>query len=323
MSSAPKPAPLHETLLHAPQAFAERRASSPWVYPLWGILAASVFVLYHAAVLIVWNAPGKGLAKDFHKSFLQQTKGYEYFRGTRNNQSWAMFAPNPNRTNAFVRVFVEDENGQLWDYEQDIWEDNRYPYFWYDRRGKINRRIDGKKHYQRLYGAWVCRDWERHHEGVAAKSVSFIRIHTRVPHPQEVLAKGGWDQWKAPHKQTEQETITCKTVVHGQLPNELRERYELDIIDEEANFRPVRERTWWDKAEAEAKRAERDAERAERRERWEAEKAEKAGRVLPEPEDRRPAILDARGPVRDPSEVVDAREQAETAGADDELQEDQ
>jgi hypothetical protein len=290
--------PLDQTLLHGPPRSSDRRASSRWAYSLWGIVVVSVFVLYHASVLIVWNAPGKGLAKVFHKSFLEQVKGYDYFRGTRNNQSWAMFAPNPNRTNAFVRVFVEDQAGELWDFEQDIWEENRYPYFWYDRRGKINRRIDGKKHYQRLYGAWVCREWERTHAGEPAKSVSFIRRWTRVPHPQEVIAKGGWDQWKAPHKQTEQETITCKTVIHGQLPNELRERYGFELIDEEKEFRPVRERTWWDKVEAENQRLEREAERAARRERWEADR--QAAPVVAKPDRASQPTLDARGPLRQP-----------------------
>ncbi|PRQ04665.1 hypothetical protein ENSA5_05790 [Enhygromyxa salina] len=289
--------PLHESLLHAAPARVERRASSRWAYPLWGVLVVSLFVLYHVSVLLVWNSPGKGLAKDFHKTFLKQVKGYEYFRGTRNNQSWAMFAPNPNRTNTFMRVFVEDQSGELWDFEQDIWGEDRYPYFWYDRRGKVNRRIDGKKHYQRIYGAWVCREWARQNNGEAAKSVTFVRRWTRVPKPQEVLAKkGGWNQWEAPHKQTEQETITCKTVVHGQLPNELRERYGLAPIDEEKEFRQVRTRTWWDKAERERERLEREAKRTQAREDSKNNKEAKT-----EPAGTEPTVkLDARGPLRDP-----------------------
>jgi len=218
-----------------------------------------VFVLYHVSVLLVWNIPGKGLSKTFHSTFLQKTKGNEYFKGTRLTQSWGMFAPNPNRTNTFVRVFVEDQSGEVWDFEQDIWEENRYPYFWYDRRGKVNRNIDGKKHHQRVYGAWVCREWERLNGGEPAKSVTFIKRWTVVPKPREVIRKGGWDQWAAPYKQVEQETITCKTVVQGTLPNELRERYGLPLIDEEKDYRPVVQRTWWDKRERERKIAEQAA----------------------------------------------------------------
>jgi hypothetical protein len=261
-ASTPTPAarpPLHESLLRGEPVASGRRPGSPWAYSLWGILVVSVFVLYHASVLVIWNLPAKGLVKTFHTSFLEQTKGKQYFSGTRNNQSWAMFAPNPNRTNNFVHVYVEDLEGELWDFEQDIWQEDRYPYLWYSRMGKINRRIDGKKHFQRIYGAWVCREWERQHGGEPAKSVSFVRRVTRVPLSRDVIENGGWDQWQAPFEQTEQETINCKTVMNGQLPNELRIRYGFEPRSpeqEERTFRDVTMRTWWDKAEEERKRAE-------------------------------------------------------------------
>jgi hypothetical protein len=261
---AAKP-PLHESLLRGDAVASGRRPGSPWAYTPLGILIVSVFVLYHVSILLVWNMPSKGLAKPFHSSFLEHTKAKLYFGGTRNNQSWAMFAPNPNRTNNFVHVYVEDLDGELWDFEQDIWALDRYPYLWYSRMGKINRRIDGKKHFQRMYGAWVCREWERQHEGQPAKSVSFVRRVTRVPEARVVLEKGGWDQWQAPFEQTRQENINCKTVAHGQLPNELRVRYGFEPRDPDEDkrvFRNVTQRTWWDKAEDERKRFEREAERA-------------------------------------------------------------
>ncbi|MFO7561002.1 MAG: hypothetical protein R6X02_00035 [Enhygromyxa sp.] len=263
---------LAESLLRSEPSPSERRPNSRWAYPLGAMLLVSLFVLYHASVLLVWNLPGKGIVKDFHSGFLKHVKGYEYFRGARLNQSWSMFAPNPNRTNNFVHVYVRDQDGVDWDFEQDIWEENRYPYIWYDRRGKINRRIDGKKHFQRIYGAWVCREWERMHGGESAKSVTFIRRVTRVPPADVVIAKGGWDQWNAPSKQVEQETVTCKTVAHGTLPNELRERYGLPLIDEDSEFIPVKQRTWWDQREQERRRAEREAQRAAARERWAEER---------------------------------------------------
>ena len=63
------------------------------------------------------------------------------------------FAPNPNRTNVFIRVLVEDEQGEIWDMKHDMYREDRYPYFFYARQGKINRRIDDKKGYQRDYAA--------------------------------------------------------------------------------------------------------------------------------------------------------------------------
>jgi hypothetical protein len=272
--SAAAPSRLCESLLHGAAVAAERRPESRWAYRLGGILLVSVFVLYHASILIVWNAPHKGLAKPFHSTFLNKTKGYPYFKGTRNTQSWAMFAPNPTRTNNFVQVYVRDQDGQDWDFEQDIWELNRYPYIWYDRRGKVNRRIDGKKGFQRIYGAWVCREWERIYAGTPAVSVTFIRRITKIPDARVVIENGGWDQWKAPFKQVEQETIHCKTIPEGTLPNALRERYGLEPIDEAEVFIPVRQKTWWTEIERQRKReqvqAERDARQAAARERWDS-----------------------------------------------------
>ncbi len=243
---------VRESLLRGEPAPTGPRIGSPWAYSTWGILIVSAFVLFHVSVLLIWNSPNVGLTKTFHKEFLTSIKGYEYFAGTHNSQSWEMFAPNPNRTNAFVRVLVVDQSGELWDFEQDIWELDRYPYLFYSRMGKINRRIDGKKHYQRIYGAWVCREWERNNGGVPAREVVFVRIWTVVPTSEEVIENGGWDQWQAPMKQIEQETISCKSTVHAQLPNELRERFELPPLEnEEKVFKPVAQKTWWDKQEEE------------------------------------------------------------------------
>jgi hypothetical protein len=208
------------------------------------MLLVSVFLLYHLSVLMVWNGPGKDLAQPFQASFLEQVHAHAYFRGTRNDQSWAMFAPNPDRTNTFVKVFVTDEQGEIWDFGQDIWGEDRYPYVFYDRRGKVNRNIDGKKHLQRIYGAWVCREWERQHGGERARAVRFVKWWTDVPSPEAVLEHRGWDAWAVEHKEFVQETITCKTIEHGTLPNDLRARYGLPPIDEAAEFRPVEIRTW-------------------------------------------------------------------------------
>ncbi|MCA9685699.1 MAG: hypothetical protein KC431_30245 [Myxococcales bacterium] len=299
-------ADLTKTLLRGESAFVERRPESRWAYPVWAMVVLSVFLAYHSFVMLVANLPGNGLAKTFHKDFLDGVHGHDYFRTAQLHQSWGMFAPNPNRTNAFIRVFVEDAQGDLWDFEQDIWEEDRYPYWFYDRRGKINRRLDGKKHYQSIYGAWVCREWERQHGGEPAKSVTFVKRWTKVPAPQEVLAKGGWDQWGA-YKQTEQETITCKTTLNAQLPPYLRERYGLPPLEDEEAFRSVRQQTWWDKAEAERKKQEREAETAARREQLQADrdarKAERETRREQAEREAEPAPADddenREGPVDD------------------------
>jgi hypothetical protein len=264
MSAEPTaPEPLHASLLHAEPAPSERRPTSRWSYPQWGVLLVSLFVAYHTIVLLVWNLPSKGLNKDYHKAVLDTLKGFDYFNGTRNGQSWAMFAPNPNRSNTFVMVYVEDLDGNTWNFGQDIWGQDRYPYLFYDRRGKINRRIDNKKHYQRIYGAWVCREWERQHGGEPAKAVTFIKRYTKVPAAKEVIKRGGWDAWGDHYKQKEQETITCKTTLDAQLPNELRVRYGLPEVDEKL-IRRTEPRTWVDTLEVERKKAEREAKMVKR-----------------------------------------------------------
>jgi hypothetical protein len=130
--------------------------------------------------------------------------------------------------------------------------------------GKINRRIDGKKSYQRIYGAWVCREWEAEH-GDLPDHVQFVKRYTRVPQPRDALRMGwGWNPWELPSKQVEQEKIDCKRTVHAQLPPRLRERYGMEPADE-SHFRPVRIPTWHTRLEQEQLRLQRQAEREERR----------------------------------------------------------
>ncbi|HLT35804.1 MAG TPA: hypothetical protein VK034_05950, partial [Enhygromyxa sp.] len=109
-------APLHESLLHAAPASSDRAPDRRWAYSFAGIVLVSAFLLYHVGVLLVWNGPGQDLAQPFQAGFLQHVHAHAYFRGTRNDQSWAMFAPNPDRTNNFVKVFVIDQRGDVWDF---------------------------------------------------------------------------------------------------------------------------------------------------------------------------------------------------------------
>jgi hypothetical protein len=92
-------------------------------------------------------------------------------------------------------------------------------------------------------------------------SVTFIRRVTKVPTARQVIERGAWEQWAAESTLKELETVTCKTVPHGTLPNSLRERYGLPLIDEDKHFRDVNIQTWWGKQEAERVRAEREAKR--------------------------------------------------------------
>jgi hypothetical protein len=266
---------LASALLHTPIAD-DDKPHVKWAYRWYGMAFVSVFILYHAVVLLVHNLPGKGLSKDLHRTFNDgfslhvlkdpedKDKGFtfktpgmrDYMHATGNTQSWAMFAPNPHRSNIFMKVLVKDAKGDVYDLKHDIWEVDRYPYLFYDRMGKINRRIIDQKGYRRHYAAWVCRDWERKHAGEAPEEVQFVKMWTRIPTPEQVFerARGNplyltYDPWKLHLHQREEDTVRCSTTRHGQLPDYLRERYGLPL-EEDARFRPVYIRTWHDKLEA-------------------------------------------------------------------------
>lgn len=276
---------LASTLLEAPEA---PTPPPQGLWRVWAVLAmivGSLLFVYHGSVLIVWNTPRKAVGKTFHNQFMKYTKGRYYFRGTGSQQSWSMFAPNPNRYNNFVRVLVTTESGEMWDMDQDIYGKNRYPYLWYDRMGKINRRINGKAGYQRVYGAWVCRQWERHH-GELPERVTFVRKFYRIPRPWDNTHRTGplhlayWP-WEIPTREVVQEEVKCARTEHGQNPERLRERYGLEPAPEGFVKEP-RIVTWWDQKERQREAEERKAE-AKRRleERMKAREAAEGGKAGP------------------------------------------
>lgn len=236
-----------------------------WAYRWWGALLVSVFVAYHAAVLIVHNLPSGGLSRNLHRIFDKHLDMRDYLHATGNVQSWAMFAPNPHRTNLFMKVMVVDADGEVWDMAQDIYGRRSYPYLFYDRMGKINRRIIDQKGYRRYYAAWVCREWERTHGGEPAQSVQFIKMWTRVPPPEKVIehARGNplamwYEPMDLPLRERSEDEVSCSTTRHAQLPPELRERYDLPPVDD-GTFRPVFIRTWKDRQESERRAKDRSA----------------------------------------------------------------
>lgn len=264
-AGCPPPDELARTLLHQ----AVPRDDQPgrrWSYrgPLQ--LLVTLFILYHGAILLVHNLPSKGLAHGTQKVFNEKLQANEYWRATGNTQSWAMFAPNPHRSNIFMKVLVKDREGEVWDLKHDIYGKRSYPYLWYDRMGKINRRIVDQKGYRRHYAAWVCRQWEKDHDGEPADEVQFIKMWTRIPTPQAVwkrsggnLFKLGYDPMELHLHQREEDTIRCRTTRQAQLPNYLRERYGLEPMPDK-HFLDNHTRTWWDQKESKRRAEERKAE---------------------------------------------------------------
>ena len=56
------------------------------------------------------NLPNKGLSKGLHTFFSEKLQAANYMRAMGISQSWAMFAPNPHRSNLFMRVLVKDKD---------------------------------------------------------------------------------------------------------------------------------------------------------------------------------------------------------------------
>jgi hypothetical protein len=250
---------LADELLHTPR-LDDDRPTERWAYRPWLLAVMSLFVAYHALVLLVHNLPAKGLSKQVHTVFNEKLQAATYMRATGNTQSWAMFAPNPHRSNMFMKVLVKDGAGEVWDLAHDIYGRRTYPYLFYDRMGKINRRLIEEKGYRRHYAAWVCREWEMTHGGEAPEEVQFVKMWTQVPPPEKVYKYMGYDPMKLYLNQREEESIRCSTSYHGQLPDEMRARLGLPE-GKSGRFRDVHVRTWWDTQKAKERQAERDAER--------------------------------------------------------------
>lgn len=229
-------------------------SSSRFAYRWWGKLLVSAFIAYHVAVLLVHNLPNKGLSHRLYGLFNKHLAMNDYMRATGSSQSWAMFAPNPHRSNFFMKVFVKDADGDEWDMKHDIYGKRHYPYLFYDRMGKINRRIISQKGYRRPYAAWVCREWERTHGGTPAEEVRFVKTWTRIPPPRAVFRAMGYDPMELHVYEREQETIRCRTARNAQLPPELRARYGLPE-DSGTRFLKAYGRTWWDEYESRQQRA--------------------------------------------------------------------
>ena len=270
---APEPeGNLADSLLHQEVPTDDGRGR--WAYPLWAKLIVTMAILVHGTILIVYALPGKGLSKGTHKWFNEHLDMNTYLRATGTRQSWAMFAPNPNRTNIFIRVLVEDKDGEIWDLKHDIYGKRTYPYLWYSRMGKVNRRLARTAGYRRHYAAWVCRTWEKEH-GELPKEVSFVKLYTRIPKPEKLwkMTRGkpwqGYDPMKVKVRQKDEGSFRCATTPHAQLPNYMRERFGMEPM-EEGHFRPVRIRTWVDLNEAEERKAERERKREEQSEAREA-----------------------------------------------------
>ena len=235
----------------------------PWAYGPAGRLLIGGLVIWHLVAVGTWLMPGK----DCLSSFRNQARGVftTYLTRTTTDQGWGMFAPNPPRSNVFLKVMVTDASGESWDLRTDVYapEQMPQPWIWNDRMRKINRRVIGGESgpsgwYRKWFARYHCRQWAREHEGVAPRRVDLIKIWYRIPTPEQVVKNGFYRadelRERSGHERISH-TENCRRAVMGQLPNVIRERDGLPLL-EEGVYKPwiKRKKAKWDKKkEREAK----------------------------------------------------------------------
>ena len=243
------------SLLRAPLTVAAEDKRRYAYKPLAATLV-SLFILYHVVALLQHTTPSGGFAVNVSKQLAETLHVGSYMRATSNIQSWSMFAPNPHRSNMFLQVFVELQNGEILDLQHDMYGRRDYPYMFYDRMGKINRRLIEQDRYQRHYAAWVCRDWAMNHAGEMPVRVKYVKMWTKVPHPAKVIPTMGFDPMQLKLTKEHLPSVECATTVHAQLPDEVRLRHGLPPLAPGV-FRDAIVQTWHDKAEQRDKDLER------------------------------------------------------------------
>lgn len=253
MSQAADPQ-VTEALLRGPVG--EDTTDGRWAYGGWKAAAVSLFVLYHLLALTQHTTPSTGLAERFNRRFAELLRSGAYMRATSSVQSWAMFAPNPHRSNMYLQVRVVTNDGREIDLLHDIYGRRDFPYFFYDRMGKVNRRLLEQERYQSPYAAWVCREWARTHGGEAPVRVNYTKMWTKLPHPRKAIATMGFDPFELKLHKQDLKGFDCATTTHAQLPNDIRARYGFDPLPDGA-FLDVEIVTWHDQKQVKAKILER------------------------------------------------------------------
>ncbi len=231
----------------------------PWAYGPAGRLVIGGLLVWHLVAVATWLMPKKDCMSTF-RAPARATFAYWLTRTT-TDQAWGMFAPNPPRSNVFLKVLVTDQHGETWDLRTDVYaeEQKPQPWIWNDRMRKVNRRIIGGESgpnswYRKWYARYHCRQWAREHGGEAPRRVDLVKIWYRIPSPEQTRKRGYYVPEelleRAGHERISY-TENCGRAVMGQLPNEIRARDGLPQLDE-GEYRPwlKRKRAKWDKQQA-------------------------------------------------------------------------
>jgi hypothetical protein len=218
----------------------ERPPAGGYAYAGLGRVIAGGLLAYHLAGLAAWMLPQKDSMGTFRIEAREPFKAW--ITTTQNTQSWSMFAPNPPKSNLFMKVQVVAD-GERWDLNTDVYAcfeegldsevcDEVFPIPWvsYTRQRKINRRVAGSEGgggawYQKWHARWVCREWAKAHDGVPPEKVELIKVTYRIPTPEAVRDKGPYDP-RTRYLQTRQDkdiyTAHCGRAPFGELDNRQR-----------------------------------------------------------------------------------------------------
>jgi len=227
------------------------RAIPPWAHGPVGRVLATSLIAYHSLAVGAWLLPEKFSLDSFRVEARNQFK--DWLRLTQTTQGWAMFAPNPPRGNMFLRVIVTDKDGEVFDMNTDVYAcfqehatpeicEAVYPTPWifYDRHRKIMRRIGGSEGgngiwYQKWYGRYVCREWQRSHGGDIPEKVQLIKVTYPIPSPDWVWEHGPYDPKEQFHNKGNEKfihTTHCAREVEAQLDNETRRELGFPELEE-------------------------------------------------------------------------------------------
>ena len=210
----------------------------PWAYGPVGRYLIGALTIYHITGVACWLLPDKD-------SFAWREYTHEPFRfwleTTQTTQGWKMFAPNPPRSNLFLKVTVTDQDGQVYDMRTDWYDESQRPVPWifYTRQRKINRRVAGAEGgngswYQKWHARYFCKKWAMEHGGQHPKRVDLIKVMYSIPTPEQVRDNGPYDpveRYERLHTEKNIYTVFCETEIEAQLLNEIRARHGLPPSD--------------------------------------------------------------------------------------------
>jgi hypothetical protein len=201
----------------------------------WHTSAVGLHLFPPFPVFNTWRSPAKSLFGS-------------WLSGTGTAQSWEMFAPNPPRSNTFMKTVVVEADGDRWNLANNAYDYRPNPWIINDRMRKMQRRMIGKgKWYLRYWVNYHCRDWALR-TGEVPEEIEIWSISTRIPSPEAVNIwqparfKGRKDPSGAttgrPYDPRELRVKEALVQTHpcgkdGQLPEYMKERYGFEVTDED------------------------------------------------------------------------------------------